>query len=469
MKLYTSFLLLLISFSAFATHNKGGEITYQHISGFTYQIKVTTYTKTSGNSIQADRSFLDSVPFGDGTFSLFDRTGFVDLAGDPILDNNTRVNTYMNTHTYPAEGVYTISLKDYNRNADIINIPNSVNVAFSIQTDIVVFDPAIHCVNNSVIPSQTPFFLSAVGTPYIHNPAAFDPDGDSLSFELVPCNSDLNTPVPGYFYPPGITINSLNGEIKWNGNNTVGTYNIAVKISEWRQQIKVGYVTRDFEIIVFPSAPSYYFGNTSTIPVDPGGNFSVNVQPANPVNLSFYFEDVTAASVSLRTLEENFSSNAPTITLDNSIPNKVQVNFQWVPDASQIRNNPYIFVFRGKTGATSDSLEDDLSLMVFVNGTYNDLCPSFPNFYTAVNDFNQDDFNIKFLPNPAHEKITIQIPNFTTFNVDVYDLMGNKLMSFNRISSGFQFNVKELSDGMYIYKCTGSAGNLVRSGIFVKE
>jgi hypothetical protein len=55
------------------------------------------------------------------------------------------------------------------------------------------------------------------------------------------------------------------------------------------------------------------------------------------------------------------------------------------------------------------------------------------------------------------------------FNFDVYDLMGNKLMSFNGISSGFQFTVKELSNGMYIYKCTGSAGNLGRSGRFIKE
>jgi hypothetical protein len=469
MKLYTFLLLLLISFSAFATHNKGGEITYQHISGLTYQVKITTYTKTSGISLQADRPVLDSIFFGDGTFSSFSRAGFVDLSGDPNIENNTRVNTYINTHTYPAEGVYTITFTDVNRTEGTINIPSSINVPFSIQTDIVVYNPSVYCVNNSVVFSSTPIFLSGVAATYIHNPAAFDPDGDSLSFELVPCNSDLNTPVAGYFYPPGLTINSSNGELKWPGNNIVGTYNIAVKITEWRHQIKVGYVTRDFEIIVFPSAPSYYFGNTSTIPVDPDGNFSVNVQPGNPVNLSFYFEDVTAANVSLRTLQESFSTNAPTITLDNSIPNKVQVNFQWMPDTSQIRNSPYIFVFRGKTNATSDSLETDLSLMVFVNGTYNEFCPAFPDFYLPMFDTSAAEVGVNFSPNPVHEKITVQGSNSTTFNVDVYDLMGNKLMSFNGISSGFQFNVKKLSDGMYIYKCTGSTGNLIRSGRFIKE
>ena len=40
---------------ALATHNRAGEITYTHVSGLTYEIQITTYTKSTA---PADRPFL---------------------------------------------------------------------------------------------------------------------------------------------------------------------------------------------------------------------------------------------------------------------------------------------------------------------------------------------------------------------------------------------------------------------------
>src|SRR5204863_6483545 len=102
---------------------------------------------TSGTSINADRSVLDSVHMGDGSVLSFARQSFNDLM-NPNLNDNVRTNKYVNTHTYPGEGRYTIYLSDPTRNDGIVNITSSVNQPFSIQTDIAVFDPAIHCVNN---------------------------------------------------------------------------------------------------------------------------------------------------------------------------------------------------------------------------------------------------------------------------------------------------------------------------------
>ena len=62
--LIRSFLLasiLVASWSAFATHNRAGEITYEHVSGLTYRIKITTYTKASA---VADRPWL-KIRWGD--------------------------------------------------------------------------------------------------------------------------------------------------------------------------------------------------------------------------------------------------------------------------------------------------------------------------------------------------------------------------------------------------------------------
>jgi len=57
-------LVALFPIAIFATHNRGGEITYEHISGLTYRFKITTCTDIS-NAAQADRSEL-FITYGDG-------------------------------------------------------------------------------------------------------------------------------------------------------------------------------------------------------------------------------------------------------------------------------------------------------------------------------------------------------------------------------------------------------------------
>ena len=64
----------LCNLFAWATHNRAGEITYTHITGFTYQITITTYTKLSQQ--QADRSSLNMI-WGDGTSDTIDRKSVV--------------------------------------------------------------------------------------------------------------------------------------------------------------------------------------------------------------------------------------------------------------------------------------------------------------------------------------------------------------------------------------------------------
>ena len=51
------FSLLLLVNNIFATHNRGGEITYVHISGLTYEFTITTCTDV-GSSTQTDRDEL---------------------------------------------------------------------------------------------------------------------------------------------------------------------------------------------------------------------------------------------------------------------------------------------------------------------------------------------------------------------------------------------------------------------------
>ena len=71
MKYLVSSLLMILALlsvqESFATHNRAGEIIYRRTGNgsFEYEITIITYTKTGGQSNEADRCELDLF-FGDG-------------------------------------------------------------------------------------------------------------------------------------------------------------------------------------------------------------------------------------------------------------------------------------------------------------------------------------------------------------------------------------------------------------------
>ncbi|MCX6235261.1 MAG: gliding motility-associated C-terminal domain-containing protein [Bacteroidetes bacterium] len=238
-------LFLLCSVSVVATHQRSGEITFRHISGLTYEFKILTYTFAPS---PADRPELE-ILWGDGTSSILPRTEKVDLA------NDIRRNVYVGQHTYSGYSAYVISLEDPNRNYGIINIPNSVNVPLYIQTTLVI-NPFLGPDNSPVL-LNPPLDDGCTGIPYIHNPGAYDIDGDSISYRFIPCRGAEGEVIPGFVYPnvadpdnpPGeLTINPLTGDILWDHPTMQGEFNLAMLIEEWRHGVRISAITRDMQI-----------------------------------------------------------------------------------------------------------------------------------------------------------------------------------------------------------------------------
>ncbi|MCX6224134.1 MAG: gliding motility-associated C-terminal domain-containing protein, partial [Bacteroidia bacterium] len=138
------FLFVFLPVSLYATHNRAGEITCKQISDLTYRITVITYTSTGPEPV-ADRPQLE-VQFGDGTKAVVRRIEEV------ILPDYYKRNKYVYDHTYPGPGTYQVLMEDPNRNRGVINIPNSVNVVFSIKTILII--------NPSIGPNSTPVLLN---------------------------------------------------------------------------------------------------------------------------------------------------------------------------------------------------------------------------------------------------------------------------------------------------------------------
>lgn len=258
------FILLFIIVSlhpSFATHQRAGEITYRYISGLTYEVTIITYSYEPST---ADRPELD-LSWGDGQINTlprangpagFNRAGiYCDHLGE-IVDVDIKRNLYIGEHTFPAASSYIVSLEDPNRNNGILNIPNSVDVPFYIETQLVV-NPFLGA-NSSPQLLLPPIDKGCVGSPFLHNPGAYDPDGDSLSFKLVPCRGTGGLYIPGYKLPNLVdptqtgtfTINNATGDILWDSPTLQGEYNIAFLIEEWRNGIRIGYVTRDMQITI---------------------------------------------------------------------------------------------------------------------------------------------------------------------------------------------------------------------------
>lgn len=265
-KRYLSLLLTmvfwLITHGLYATHNRAGEIWVEQVgncvTSLTVKAIVVTYTKAS--STAADRDTL-LVCWGDGTC---DKVGRVNGPGIPpqgeLLGNDIKLNYYIGFHTYSARGAYRISTTDPNRIGGILNVnyPNSDQVKFHISTLFTIPNPQFQGCNSTPRLLQPPIDMGCVGRVFTHNPNAFDPDGDSLSYHFIVPLQDDGIPVPNYQFPnqinPGpnntLTIDERTGDIVWDSPTQAGEYNLAIIIVEYRNGIPIDTLVRDMQILV---------------------------------------------------------------------------------------------------------------------------------------------------------------------------------------------------------------------------
>ncbi len=100
-----------------------------------------------------------------------------------------------------------------------------------------------------------------------HNPAAYDPDGDSLSYDLIACAGFECLPIEGFVQPNDVEggggdfyVEPLTGTVIWDTPQLAGEYNMALRIREWRQiqgqWLMVGEVIRDMQISVCRFVPT---------------------------------------------------------------------------------------------------------------------------------------------------------------------------------------------------------------------
>lgn len=293
-KLSTFLLILLFTLEKlFSQSVLAGEMTYIHASGFTYQFHLAIFSNDSSlNEI--------TIHWGDGTLDTLQNIGAPEI--NPIC-----YNEYSGSHTYPVIGTYVVSTAINFLMNDVANIVYA-DQPFYIEDSLKIKDPAIFGYNSSPIILNPPIDSATTQNIFSHNLNIYDPDGDSLSFLLVPFVAN------GYSFPAAtdsFTVNALSGALIWSKPVAEGNYAIAILIKEWRNEIVIG--TELINMMI--SVNDFPLGNLETTDKN---SFSLFPNPASSYitivykfeqNVTFTFTNAYGREIKRLTFYPNFSSS----------------------------------------------------------------------------------------------------------------------------------------------------------------
>ncbi len=363
-------MFLLLSSFAFATHYRAGEILYEQITERRYRITVLTYTDPTS---AADPSTTEvEVSYGDGKKERVGRSGRTFLSAKVVQ------NSYVTTHEYAIDGIYIISIRDQNRVNGILNINlgNTEFIAFYVESVIKI--------NNSLGPNRSPILTKppidngCVFQVYYHNPSAYDPDGDSLTFELIPPKENVGSEVPNYEDPRAsnnyFKIDFNTGQLKWDASMNVGIYNIAILIKEFRNKVFVGSVVRDMQITIEQCVNRPPLVNDIANGCVVVGDTLTRIVTAADPDFSQRVMLLGYGGSFVVDRKATYSPNPA------SGIGTVSTQFKWTPSCNQIRKSPWQIIFEAKDDAVSQSAVSQNSFFVNVLG------PALQNFKTKQID-----------------------------------------------------------------------------------
>jgi hypothetical protein len=414
---------LVMALESKATHLRAGEITVERLNctSLTFRICITVYTNT-----ESPIRFGDGVlNFGDGSQPHVTPTEPNIIRTD--LGPNVGTVTYCITHTFPGAGQYVISYLEPNRNEGILNMFNSVETRFYLETTINI-DPFLGC-DNSPRLLVPPIDKACTGAAWYHNPGAYDPDGDSLSYEFTIPKKDKGQLVNNYrdpnvreFYdqiginynaanetkdgPPTFTINPRTGTIIWDAPGKAGEYNIAFLIIEWRKignaWIKLGSVTRDMQIIV---------DDCNNTPPELIPLADICVEAGETVDQDIFGFDPDGDDVKIEAFSQVFSisPSAATIAPDppifqaSSPSSHAKLKFTWNTKCEHVKEQPYQVVFK-----ITDKPKQGPSLVQFMTWNIRVVGPA-PIWNTATVDLSTRSANLVWNTYACQNAVTMQI------------------------------------------------------------
>lgn len=346
-----------------ATHIMGGDFSYVCQGGGTYAINLRLFRDCDGISLGSTAFVtLSSPTCGNVNVTLNNLGGPIDRTpycpGEQTAcdggSGQHGIQEYFYRGTVTLSGNcndWTMSWSSCCRNFAITTLanPGSEGTYIDAQLDATI------C-NNSPAFNNDPTFFMCANQENRYNFGAVDTEGDSLIYSFIDCRDGATTPV---VYNSGLsgtnplvastqTINLQNGEIRIIPTIAqIGV--ICIKVEEYRNNQKIGEITRDLQFIVTDCA-------TNTLPILSGingtadstgytGAFSIDVCANEETSLliqGFDAEAVPSVQIQNLELEWNYGIQGASFVVDYNLPYPVG-EFKWTPTSADVGTH-YFFV-----------------------------------------------------------------------------------------------------------------------------
>lgn len=355
--LLTGILLSLFIYNkSYATHTYGGELLYKHVSGNTYQVKLTIYGDCAGLSYPSLISgrpviniFRNTTRTGSLTLTL-DSTSVKEVT--PVCKaeaNNTtcKGGTIPGIVKYEYTATYTLNSTSnrwrfvFNGDLGSSQAGRTNSVTNLSGTGIMYLEAVL---NNTVANNSSPDYTS-VPTPFFcvnqnqdYNQGAVDADSDSLYFSLTAAlnNGTAMAYAPGYSATIPVSVNGTNFIFDNGTGQMTFTPNIAQtsvvlnKIDEYRNGVLIGSSMREMTFIVFSncnnSPPAFTINSDSVKGAGVDGNTLYSCLGTRAVSFALNPTDKNGDGITITA--SNLPANAAFNVTRNGT-NKPNAYFYW--------------------------------------------------------------------------------------------------------------------------------------------
>ncbi len=266
-----------------ATHYAGADIRFvwlaNNVNGNVYRVFLTIYRDCTGvaadhaiqlqgnnvcNTNQVTMAYLQKTDtLMDGRPNGSQVGGFCPGTPTKCTDPGNAVLPGYEEWCYSTEIVLPTRCETWRFWVSMSNRNNSTNLHYANGYTLLL-EATLN--NKDAAENSSPFFTIkptpyvCVGEPFSYNQGAVDPDGDSLSYELVnPLTQYFQTVpfAPGYNLSSpfstngGFYLNTLTGQMEYTPS-IVSNNTISVRVIEWRKGKRIGSVMRDIQNAVIP-------------------------------------------------------------------------------------------------------------------------------------------------------------------------------------------------------------------------
>ncbi|MEX1192281.1 MAG: PKD domain-containing protein [Brumimicrobium sp.] len=279
--------LFFFTYESYATHIIGGSLTYEHLGGSSYNVKLKLYRDCDPGNAAFPTSVTVNVRTGDGnTTSLnftMPRLGIVELnppidscAVDPGVCVEEAVFSSV-VSLPPSPTGYHLYWGVCCRNGSIQNIVDPLNATEMFHTYIpdnaqwltnsspswVNFPPVFVCqdedvdFDHSATDSDGDSLVYSLYTPYQNNAPTFNanPIPDNIQFTPVNWEAGFSANNPLNVSGTPLVIDPLTGHLTGVPED-IGQFVVGIKCEEYRNGEKIGEIIRDFQFNVVDCPPA---------------------------------------------------------------------------------------------------------------------------------------------------------------------------------------------------------------------